>query len=1055
MYSTNNIIKLALFGTLLLGLSAHAQPEEMRFKRISIQEGLSQSVVFSVIQDHNGFIWLGTGNGLCKYDGHRFVIYQQLPGDSTSLSNSNVRVVFQDSRQNIWAGTSAGLNRLAVRQDPVSGNRQEGFVHYRHDPDDSLSLGDEDVWSIYEDRHGTLWVGTANGLNRLEADGEVVASDAPESREKFIRYQNDPDDPHTVPRNRLPAILEDEDGHLWLGSIGGGLVRFDPGSGTAQRYRHDPDNPSSLGSNFVMTLYRDRAGSIWIGSYGGGLSRFDSATERFTHFLPDTSDLFSISENKVFAINEDARGFLWIGTFGGGLNKFDPRSGRFLQYRHNLNDPQSISNDFVRKILIDRSRNIWLATNAGINLADLKGAKFTHYHHDPQNPNSLRSNHISALWESHYHPQRPELWIGHQGGLERLDLRSNRLTFFAVDHHNPKGPNGFVYSICEDRSGTLWIGAFGGGLYRFHRGDGTLEQFTHHPDDPHSLGSNRVHNILEDRRGRLWISTAGGGLNRMVDRANGRFQRYLHDENDPTTLSDNSVFRIYQGRDSTLWVGTANGLNRFDPENGTFRRYLHDTGDPHSLSYPTVRAVFEDARGVLWVGTDQGLSRLAPEDRERGRFTHYFERDGLPGNVITAIEADSGGRLWIGTYRGLACFDEQQPPGKQFRNYDVRDGLQSNEFNTGASFHGASGKLYFGGINGFNCFDPDSVTDNPFPPQVALTEFRINDRVRRAGQALVNTRQITLDYDERFFAFEFVALEFTNPEKQQYAYKLEGFDPDWIHTGDRRYASYTNLDAGRYTFRVKAANNDGVWNEAGISLELRILPPFWETWWFRLLILAALLTAIWALHRYRVSKLLEIERVRVRIASDLHDDVGSTLTKIALYSDLIRGSGDVSEQNRLLEKIGTMSREMVVSMSDIVWSIDARNDSMADLIDRMRDFAATLFSARNIDYAFTVQSLDMEQKLPITWRQNVYLIFKEAVNNVARHSGASRVEINLHRADGHFQMVIRDNGRGMNTVRKKTGHGLKNMQMRAQRLNGQLTLQNGEGTEVRLSVKMV
>lgn len=1048
MYRSVKIIKLALFGALLLCLPARAQPEEMRFKRISIQEGLSQSVVFSVIQDHSGFIWLGTGNGLCKYDGHRFVTYQQLPGDSTSLSNSNVRVVYEDSRQNIWVGTSAGLNRLAVQEDPLSGNLQEYFVHYRHDPQDSRSISNEDIWSIYEDRSGTLWIGTADGLNRRETTREPAAP------ETFIRYQNDPDDPQSIPRNRLPAILEDEAGHLWLGAIGGGLLRFDPGSGRAQHYRHDPDDPASLSSNFVMTLYRDRAGSIWIGSYGGGLSRFDPAAARFTHFLPDASDPSSISDNKVFAINEDANGLLWIGTFGGGLNQFDPRSGRFLHYRHDLNDPQSISNDFVRKIWIDRSRNIWLATNAGINLADLKRAKFTHYRHDPQNPGSLRNNHVNALWESHHHPERPELWIGHHGGLERLDLRSNRLTFFEVDHRNPKGPNGFVYSVCEDRSGTLWIGAFGGGLYRFDRDAETLEQFTHDPNDPHSLGSNRVHHILEDRRGRLWISTAGGGLNLMADRANGRFQRYLHDENDPTTISDNSVFRIYQGRDSTLWVGTANGLNRFDPERGNFRRYRHDPGNPHSLSHPSVRPIFEDERGVLWVGTDQGLSRLAPEDREAGRFTHYFERHGLPGNVVTAIEADSGGRLWIGTYRGLACFDERLPRDKQFRNYDVRDGLQSNEFNTCASFHGASGKLYFGGINGFNSFDPDSVTDNPFPPQVALTEFRINDRVRRTGQALANTRQITLDYDERFFAFEFVALEFTNPEKQQYAYKLEGFDRDWIHTGDRRYAGYTNLDAGSYTFRVKAANNDGVWNEPGISLQLRILPPFWETWWFRLLILTVLLGSIWALHRYRVSRLLEIERVRVRIASDLHDDVGSTLTKIALYSDLIRGGGDAAEQNRLLDKIGAMSREMVVSMSDIVWSIDARNDRMADLVDRMRDFAANLLSARNIDYVFQVQLLEMQRKLPIAWRQNIYLIFKEAVNNAAKHSGATRVEIDLQRVNGQFQMVIRDNGRGINTARKKTGHGLKNMQMRAQRLNGQLTLQNGEGTEVRLRVRM-
>ena len=465
-------------------------------------------------------------------------------------------------------------------------------------------------------------------------------------------------------------------------------------------------------------------------------------------------------------------------------------------------------------------------------------------------------------------------------------------------------------------------------------------------------------------------------------------------------------------------------------------------------------SIYEDAQGALWLGTVSGLNKLvlgegaAPQTPS---FTRYTEKDGLPNDFIYGILGDAEGNLWLSTNKGLSKFNDRLPPGKKFRNYDVQDGLQNNEFNVGAYHRGHSGALYFGGVNGFNIFFEQRVKDNSHAPPVVLTAFRVFNEEVALDTAVAEIKTLALSHQQNFFSFDFAALDFTQPEKNRYAYKMEGFDRDWVQAETRRYASYTNLDPGQYVFRVKGANNDGVWNENGAAVKITIRPPFWKTWWFRLLAAAAAFGALSLLYRYRVSRLLEMERLRVRIASDLHDDIGSTLTKISLHSELIQHSADAGEIKESLRKIGAMSRELITTMSDIVWSIDARNDTMGDLVDRMREFAAGVLPAKAIAFSFDATALVLPQKLPVNVRQNVYLIFKEAVNNITKHAEASHVAIQLKSSNGTFSMTVSDDGKAWRDDENQTGQGLRNMRMRAERIGGRLEIYRDPGYTVSLT----
>jgi diguanylate cyclase (GGDEF)-like protein len=787
----------------------------IRFDNISLEQGLSQTTVLCIYQDSRGFLWLGTEDGLDRYDGY-------------------------------------------------------GFTVYKHDPADPNSLVDDFVWAIAEDPSGDLWIGTdGGGIARWN-----------QKTDRFVRYGNGADLSHRLASDYVRALHLDRQGQLWIGTRDAGLEQLDPLSGLITHYRHDPSQPTSLSDDHVYVVYADRLGKLWIGT-DGGLNQLDPASGALRRFVHDPKDPASLSDDRVRSIFEDRDGVLWIGTYDGGLNRLQPASGRFVSFRNDFNDPASLSHDLVRTILEDQDDRLWVGTSNGLNMFDRERGRFARYLHDPASPKSLSDNDVMSL----YQDRGGVLWVGtRSGGLDKWNpatwsfghytespsdpaagLTSKAITGFSVDpsgklwigtyggglnlldrvsgeyrhyRYDPKSNSSLsddrVMALLHDRDGLLWIGTRDGGLNRFDLQTQTFRVYRHDPARASSLGSNGVMALLEDNRGALWVGTFGGGLDRF-DRATESFTHYRFDPAAPTSLSGDRVTCLAQDPSGGLWIGTDGaGLNLLDRRAGGFRHFTHDPKDRSSLSADTIYSLHVDPAGTLWIGTrGGGLARLegSPESG-KVQFTSYSEMDGLANEAVYGILQDAAGLLWLSTNNGLSRFD---PRSETFRNYDASHGLQANEFNFGAYYRSTSGELFFGGVNGFNAFFPDRLESNSHVPAVVLTALLKFNKPVAAGGPASQIRRIDLGFRDDVVTFEFAALDYAAPGKNRYAYKLDGFDSNWIELGNIHRVTYTNLDPKSYVFRVKAANNDAVWNENGLAIALTVEPPPWRTWWAYLL----------------------------------------------------------------------------------------------------------------------------------------------------------------------------------------------------------------------------
>ncbi|MCB9078861.1 MAG: SpoIIE family protein phosphatase [Anaerolineaceae bacterium] len=840
---------LTLIILLLLGLAGRpadvqAQSGNIRFDRISIEDGLSQSTIYAILQDRQGFMWFGTQDGLNKFDGYRFTVYKNDPDDPATIADNFIRAIYEDHDGNLWIGTNGGLNRF----DPNT----ETFTRFQHDPDDPHSLSDNIVRAIYEDEAGVMWLGTGSGgLNKFDPTTGA-----------FTAYRADVNRAGSLSHDNVWALYEDSTGALWVGTEGGGLNKFDRASETFTAYQHDPNNPASLSNNDVSSIIEDSAGNLWVGTAGGGLDKFDRASETFTVYHFDAENPTSLSDDNVRTLYEDGAHRLWVGTRSGGLDRFDPATQSFTRFLNDPANPHSLSANHVVTIYEDRGGVLWFGANGGgLNKFNRAREAFVHYTNTLNDPNRLSDQMVWSIIED----QAGALWIGTSNGLTRFDPTGGTSTQYRHDAADPNSlSNDFIPVVLQSHDGTIWVGADEGGLNRFDPATGGFTAYRNDPNDPTSLSDDDVWSMAEDRAGGLWVGTWGGGLDKF-DPATQTFTRYSHDPANPNSISDNVIRTILEDQTGMLWVGTnGGGLDKFDPATKTFTHYTHDPDDPQSLSDDVVRTLFEDSSGILWIGTDGGgLNRF---DRETETFRIYRERDGLPNDTIYGIQQDDEGYLWLSTNNGLAKFD---PATGAVKNYNTSNGLQSNEFNQGAHAQGPDGQLFFGGINGFNAFRPDQITDNPYLPPVVLTSFQIFDQEVKLDRPMSELTDLDLSYRDSVFSFEFAALDYTAPEQNRYAYKLEGFDKDWIDAGTRRFATYTNLDGGHYIFRVKGSNNDGVWNETGAAINIIITPPPWKTWWAYGLYVIAAGAVVLAYVRYRtVAQDREMERQRKELEQE-------------------------------------------------------------------------------------------------------------------------------------------------------------------------------------------
>jgi signal transduction histidine kinase/streptogramin lyase len=698
----------------------------------------------------------------------------------------------------------------------------------------------------------------------------------------------------------------------------------------------------------------------------------------------------------------------------------------------------------------------------GISKLDRKKEKFAHLKNDPSNANSLSDNVVWSIYEA---PAscRNALWIGtYRGGLNKFDRKLSQFTHY---RHDPAHPHSLsqnhIRSICAGEPGALWIGTFNEGLDHFDIATGKFTHYRHDPSDPHSLSDNRIRSLCRDKSGTLWIATFGGGLNKREKGKRG-FVHYRHNSTDPNSLSDDRIYTLYEDRSGTLWIGTfGGGLNQLvqnDSSSVRFIRYQHNPADSDSLSDHPVISICEDKVGTLWIGTYGG--GLFKFDRQRETFTHFAEHEGLPSDAIYGILEDDRGNLWLSSGNGLSKFNLRT---KVVKHYDERDGIQSKEFSGGAYYQCQNGEMFFGGINGLNSFFPDSIKDNRHVPPIVVTAFKKFNEVV-AG----DIDEIELSYKDNFFSFEFAALDYANPAKNQYAYMLEGFDKDWGYCGTRRFASYTNLNPGNYIFRVKGSNNDGVWNENGVVVNVTIHPPFWKTWWFYSLSAGFLVFSAAIFHNHRVkSKIkqwLEIERVRreenerlrKQVAIDFHDELGQKLTNISLYAEILKRNINATMPPNVtyLNKIIDTSRSLSVGIRDFIWTLDYGKDSLFDVIIRLRDFGDELFTKTGID--FHLRDLNEEWEnvtLSMDWKRHLILIFKEGMHNSLKHAQCQHVTLEVSLHDNNLEMRLVDDGRGFDTGDDTSGLGLRNMKKRAEKIRGELQIiaQKGSGTTIRFN----
>ncbi|MEN7550701.1 two-component regulator propeller domain-containing protein [Rapidithrix thailandica] len=793
-----------------------------KFSHLSSKDGLPQNSILAIHQDRWGFLWFGTDDGLCRYDGYSFRVFRHNPEDPFSISSNVIRAIEEDAKGRLWIGTSGGgLNRY----DPVT----DRFTAYKYSSE-KQTISHNKVFSLCVDRKGDIWVGTlGKGLNKVEIDekeGDI---------QSIQQFYHQAEDSTSLSDNKVWSVYEDRQGQIWVATYDGGLNRYHPATGTFHQFNLPKVNGKEIHS--VKTVFEDTQGAYWIGTEHYGLFRYLPQLQMFTHFAA-TGSPGGLSHQNVTGILEDKEGNLWVGTLGGGLNLFDRNTRQFITVRETPYDSYGLKGKSVYSLFEDRSGILWVGmySGEGLNKLDPKVQQFQHHFPRVGQAESLKGSMVKSLFVD----RAGTLWVGtFTGGLNRYDDKTQRFIHYQHQENNPYSlSHNSVQCIYEDRSRNLWIGTDGGGLNRFDRKTGRFESFQTISTFSEKVSNDEIWAILEDYRGNLWLGLAnGGGVNRL-NKATGEVKHYRYSASDTNSLSFDDVRVLYESTDHTLWIGTfGGGLSRFDEKNERFISYRNEPGNPQSLSNDVVTAIYEDHQGHLWVGTfGGGLNRFDPQSQA---FQVYREQQGLPSDVIKAIREDAKGNLWISTVKGLSRFN---PATEVFQNYTVNDGLQSDEFNLGSAFQDSSGQLYFGGTNGFNVFAPRDFETGNDSIDVVLTNLRVLNQSVVPGKAYNGTvildksiwasDHLTLSHENNVFLFEFAALAFSSPEKVKYAYQLVGEDKDWVVTdAKRRFAPYSNLSPGEYTFRLAAIDHRGNPISTVKNMSLTILPPWWRSYW--------------------------------------------------------------------------------------------------------------------------------------------------------------------------------------------------------------------------------
>ena len=880
-----------MVAVILLGvLPGIAGAQRLQFRQITADDGLSGSWITALLQDSRGFMWIGTTKGVDRYDGYGVVAYRHRDGDSTTIAENRADVIYEDSKRSLWFGTARGLGEFDARAD--------AFVnHVVGSATDGIGVS-----AILDDGADALWLGTTRGLYRYDRRTNRATP--------FSSSATSP-----LMGTTIHALHRDATGKLWVATGTKGLLLLDPASGMVRSWTYSSADARTLPANDVRGLIEGPAGAIWIATYGGGMARLDRDDWTITRFQHRDGDARSLTHNSILAFIPDRTHGIWIGTENGGVDFFDPTTNQFQHYRFDPNNASALNSNSIWSLYQDVTGTLWVGTFAGgVNISKQNGDAIRRYRSIPGDPASLSFNSVLAFTQDH----TGAMWVATDGGgLNRFDRESGRFTRYTTQTSNLNSDA--VLGATEDKFGRLWIGTWAGGVSRFDRERGT---FTAYTTKNSKLADDNVFSVHVDRAGMLWIGTWSKGLQRL-DPTNGQFENIAIAR---PGAGESLIRHIGESDDGTLLVATdGGGLVTLDPR--TLEKHWYGmTGKPGAaLAASTVNAVVELPAGVLWVGTPNGLDRV---DRATGAVTHIGEADGLPSAFVAGLAIDGTGALWISTDRGITRFN---PATKRMKSYTVADGLQGSEFNVGAYYQDRDGALYFGGAKGFNLLRPDAITENRHVPPVALTGFQLFNRPVAIGakrsplvSSIGSISRLVLQHDQSVFTIEFAGLDYAAPEKNEYAYKLDGLDRDWNMVGRQRTASYTNLAPGTYLFHVKAANNDGLWNETGRSLAITVVPPFWQRWWFRGIVLVAAAGILFLIARAAGERRRGLEAMNATLAATAERDRASqqylernVLEILAAMERFSGGDLSVSLADGGDDAIGSLRRGVNLAVANI------------------------------------------------------------------------------------------------------------------------------------------
>ncbi len=1047
-------IKLKKILTILFFISQEIYLQNLRFEVINSDNSLSQNSVLSIFQDSRDFLWFGTYDGLNRYDGYTFKIYKQDNNNPRSIYGQTFRSIVEDKDGNLWiASIGGGLNRYNRLTDD--------FTNFQPDKNNPNSILSNRVRTLFYDKKNKLWIGTEQGLCRYDF-----------KQNKFIDYTKFIDFKKFPQSQYIVSICEDSLGFIWIGTYNG-LIKFNPETNRYKFYLNMPLNPYSISGNYIGKVYVDKNNTLWVGT-GECLHEYDKTNDRFIRY--ENPLIVNSKDKTITDILEDRQGNLWITTLFNGLHKFDRKTKTFTVYKQNLADIESIKSNILFDLFEDKTGILWIGTEgAGVHKLNWMRSKFIYYKNIPFNNESLSNDKIYSIIED----KKGNIWIGtFGGGLNKFnpDIDKNK---FIKYNFNPFDKNSLVddriRTLFEDNDGNIWIGT----EYGLSKFNPYRNIFTNYIGDgsPDKISNNIIFSIYQIKSGEILIGTFGGGLN-IYNKKTNTFISYKHDPANSKSISSNNIWCIYQDSKSNIWIGTDDGgLNKFDITKKIFIHYKYNANDSLSISDNKVLNIYEDKKGNLWIGTIQGINKVIFDKKnpEKLKFIKYTTKDGLPDNNIQAILEDDKGNLWLSTNKGISKFNTEK---KTFHNYDYSDGLQSNEFFVRAAVKRKNtGEMIFGGNKGFNIFHPNSILDDTFIPKVRITEFLILNEPIAINQKIDNkiiltkniteTKEIIISYRHNIVTFHFAALHFGKPEKNFYAYKLEGLDTKWNYVGNQHYANYAYIPPGEYVFKVKAANPDGYLNEEGISLKLVVTPPFYQTFIFKVFIVLTFIFSIYAVYKAKVRRIklhqkelenlvvektalnekliqeieermkIEKELIKAREKAEVSEklkseflaqmshEIRSPVHSILNFSELIKEliSDRIHDETiiecfnsidnagerivRTIDLILNMSELQIGSYECIFKEIDLNNDILQHLYPEFS------YKAKRKNLELLLKNKD-EKLLVIVDEYSIIQIFVNLLDNAIKYTNEGKIEIeSLHDDKGKIVIKVSDTGIGI------------------------------------------